>query len=88
MLQLIVNILGTLTVVLCAWLLLRGYSRVRKPLLLWCGLCFAGLALANLTLILDYTVFADFSLYRLRLGIAAGAMLLMLYGLIFESDQP
>lgn len=88
MLHLTVNVLGALTVGLCAWLLLRAYARARKPLLLWCGLCFAGLCLANLTLILDHTVFETISLYRLRLGMAAAAMLLMLYGLIFESDQP
>lgn len=86
--QLIINALGAITVGLCAWLLLHGYIRVRKPLLLWCGLCFMGLALSNVILILDYTVFPDMSLYRLRLGMAAGALLLMLYGLIFESDQP
>ena len=36
--QLIINILGAITVGLCAWLLLQGYLRVRKQLLLWCGL--------------------------------------------------
>ena len=47
MMQAIVNVLGTLTVGLCAFLLLRAYARVRKRLLLWSGLCFAGLTLAN-----------------------------------------
>jgi hypothetical protein len=44
MLQLTVNALGALTVGLCAWLLLRGFARARKPLLLWSGLCFMLLA--------------------------------------------
>jgi hypothetical protein len=87
MFQLTVNLLGAFTVGLCAWLLLRGFSRVRKPLLLWCGLCFAVLALANVVLIVDTYVIEDLSFYRWRLGLAAAAMLLMLYGLIFESDQ-
>jgi hypothetical protein len=38
-------------------------------------------------LILDSAVIHHVSLYRLRLGLAAAAMMLMLYGLIFESDQ-
>ena len=37
-----VYILGTLTSLCCATLLLRGYSRVKKKLLLWSGLCFVG----------------------------------------------
>ena len=82
--QSIVNILGTLTVGLCAFLLLRAYARVRKRLLLWSGLCFAGLTIANALLLIDRA--PDVSLYSWRLGIAAGSMLLLLYGLVFESD--
>ena len=44
MLQLVVNVLGTLVAGLCAVLLLRAYGSVRNGLLLWAGLCFAGLA--------------------------------------------
>jgi len=88
MLQLAVNILGTLTVGLCAVLLLRGYVRVRKRLLLWCGLCFAGLMVSNGLLIVDLLLVPDASLYPQRLLVAAGSMLAMLYGLIFESEQP
>lgn len=87
MLPLIVNILGTLTVGLCAVLLLRAYHEVRQRLLLGCGLCFTGLTLANLLLILDRAVVTDLSLYRWRLATAAIAMLLMLYTLIIESDK-
>jgi len=88
MLQLAVNILGTLTVGLCAVLLLRAYVRVRKRLLLWCGLCFAGLMVSNALLIVDLFLVPDTSLYTYRLLVAAGSMLAMLYGLIFESEQP
>jgi hypothetical protein len=87
MLQLVVNILGTLTAALCAALLLRAYAGVRKRLLLWSGLCFAGLTLANALLIADLNLVPDIDLYRWRLGAAAVSMLLLLYGLIFESDQ-
>jgi len=87
MFQLVVNILGTVTAGICAVLLLRAFSSVHKRLLLWAGLCFAGLTVANALLIADLNFVPDVSLYRWRLGTAAAAMLLMLYGLIFESDQ-
>lgn len=83
----IVNALGTLTVGLCAFLLLRAYARVRQRLLLWSGLCFTGLAVSNAVLFFDLAIVpADVSLYTWRLAIAAFSMLLLLYGLIFESD--
>ena len=87
MFQSAVNLLGTVTVALCAVLLLRAYFRVRQRLLLWCGLCFAGLAVANALLFVDLVLFPELQLYEYRLGVAAIAMLLMVYGLIFESDQ-
>jgi hypothetical protein len=87
MFQFVVNLLGTVTVALCALLLLRAYLKVRQRLLMWCGLCFAGLALANTLLVVDVFVFEELTLYRYRLATAAVAMLLMVYGLIFESDH-
>jgi hypothetical protein len=88
MLHLTINILGTLTVGLCAVLLLRAYREVRKRLLLWSGMCFAGLTVANALLIVDFAFVPDTSLYQWRLMAAAVATLLLVYGLIFESDQP
>jgi hypothetical protein len=82
----IVNILGTLTVGLCAFLLLRAYGRVRQRLLLWSGLCFVGLTISNALLFIDLSLVPEASLYALRLSVAAASMLLLLYGLIFESD--
>ncbi len=82
----IVNVLGTLTVGLCAVLLLRAYARVRQRLLLWSGLCFAGLMVSNALLFVDLALIPAVSLYSWRLGTAAFSMLLLLYGLIFESD--
>ena len=82
----IVNILGTLTVGLCAYLLLRAYGRVRQRLLLWSGLCFVGLTISNALLFIDLLLFPEVSLYTLRLSAAAASMLLLLYALIFESD--
>jgi hypothetical protein len=82
----IVNILGTLTVGLCAFLLLRAYGRVRQRLLLWSGLCFVGLTISNALLFIDLSLFPGTSLYPWRLSVAAASVLLLLYGLIFESD--
>lgn len=82
----IVNALGTLTVGLCAFLLLRAYARVRQRLLLWSGLCFVGLTVSNAVLFFDLAVVPDVSLYAWRLAIAAFSMLLLICGLIFESD--
>ena len=87
MLQLAVNVLGTLTVGLCAVLLLRGYVRARQRMLLWCGLCFAGLTLSNALLIVGQFLIPDVNLYPHRLLVAAVSMLAMLDGLIFESEQ-
>ena len=81
-----VNILGTITVALCAILLLRGYIKVRTRLLLWSGLCFAGLTVSNALLFVDLAVVPEISLYPLRLGVAAFSILLLLYGLVFESE--
>jgi hypothetical protein len=88
MFQLVVNLLGTLVAGLCAILLLRAYGGVRKRLLLWAGLCFAGLCASNGLLLADFFSAPGVDLYRARLGIAAAAMALLVYGLVFESDRP
>jgi hypothetical protein len=87
MLQFVVNVLGTLVAGLCAVLLLRAFSSVRKRLLLWSGLCFAGLAASNAFVVADLFFVPEIDLYRARLAIAATAMLVLVYGLIFESDR-
>lgn len=84
--QFAVNILGCITVGLCALLLLRAYARVRQRLLLWSGLCFAGLTLSNSLVVVDLAVVPELSMYAWRLAVAAVSLLLLLYGLIFESD--
>lgn len=81
-----VNILGTITVGLCALLLLRGYLSGRARLLLWSGLCFLGLTVSNALLFFDLAVVPHANLYIWRLGVAAVSVLLLVYGLVFESD--
>jgi hypothetical protein len=82
----LVYLLGTLVTALCAGLLLRGYARSRSRLLLWSGLCFSGLTVSNALLFVDLQVLPELDLYMWRLGTAAAAMLLLVYGLVFESE--
>jgi hypothetical protein len=86
MLASLVYLLGALVTALCAVLLLRGYARSRSRLLLWSGLCFIGLTISNALLFVDLRIFPEVDLYMWRLATAAGAMLLLVYGLVFESE--
>lgn len=79
-------ILTCVTTLLCAALLLRAWARVRRRLLLWSGLCFLGLTVANLFVFLDLIVLRDVDLFTFRLGATALAMLLLMFGLIWESQ--
>jgi hypothetical protein len=82
-----VYILGTLVALACAILLLRGYLRGRQKLLLWSSLCFFGLAISNFLVFIDLIILpVQIDLYPLRLATAAAAMLLLLYGLIWEEE--
>ena len=78
-------ILNCLTTLLCAVLLLRAYFRVRQRLLLWSGLCFAGLTVATVLVIADLLLFPTIDFYTYRTGFTAAAMILLVYGLIWES---
>ena len=83
----IVYVLGTLTTLLCAALLLRAYGNVKQRLLLWSGLCFTGLTISNVLLFIDLVVLpTDVNLHVARLATAAISMCALLYGLIREGD--
>jgi hypothetical protein len=82
----LVYMLNFLTFATCSNLLGRAYWRVRQRLLLWSCLCFAGLALSNLLVFIDLVMLPDFDLYLLRLVTAAVAMLLLMFGLIWEGE--
>jgi len=75
-----------MTALLCAWLLLQAYRRSRYRLLLWSGLCFAGLTVNNTLVVLDKVLrpLADLSTWRLTVALLA--MLVLLYGLIWDAD--
>ncbi len=82
-----VYLFGVLVTLLCGALLTRAYRDVGKRLLLWSAICFFFLALSNLIVFFDLVVFPAVDLYRWRLGTAALAMLILLYGLIWEGDK-
>ncbi len=78
--------LCTVTSLACAALLLRSYRRTGHRLLFWSGLCFIGMSINNLLLVLDKVVFLQLDLLPLRLISALVALLLLLYGLIYETE--
>jgi hypothetical protein len=81
-----VYILCTLTSAACAILLLRGYRHNRARLLLWSGLCFIALAINNGILFVDKVVLPDVDLSRWRTSSALIGVLLLLFGLIWDTD--
>jgi hypothetical protein len=78
--------LCALTALACTVLLLQAYARSRYRLLLWSSLCFAGLTLNNVLLVVDKLVFPLIDLSVLRTSVALAAMAVLLYGLIWEAE--
>lgn len=82
-----VYMLGAITTLICAVLLLRGYLGSRKKLLLWSSWCFFGLTVSNLLVFVDlFLLPPQIDLYFWRLLTAALAMLVLLWGLIWEGE--
>ena len=70
---------------LCALLLWRAYRASRSPLLFWSCLCFMGLALNNLLLLVDLVLLPeaiDLAVTRGLVGLTALSVLI--YGLVWE----
>lgn len=78
--------LCALTALLCMVLLLSGYRRSKYRLLLWSGLCFAGLTLNNLLLVMDKVLLPDIDLSLWRSLAALFGMTILLFGLIWETE--
>ena len=75
-----------LTSLACAWLLLGSYRRTGHRLLFWSGLCFVVMTLNNVLLLLDKLFLPDTDLRTARQVTALVALLLLLYGLIYEKE--
>jgi hypothetical protein len=78
--------LCAITALLCAWLLLRAYIRSRYRLLLWGGVCFVGLTLNNLLVLVDKFVVPYIDLSTWRLLLALVSVMVLLYGLVWDSE--
>jgi uncharacterized protein DUF5985 len=80
----LVYILCTITSLVCAAMLFRGYKSSGVRLLLWSSLCFIGLTLENIMLYVDLHVVEDVSLAVWRKLPGLIGVALLLYGLIWE----
>ena len=81
-----IYLLCALTSLACAWLLFGSYRRTGHRLLFWSGASFGALTVNNVFLVLDKVVFPDVDLLPMRQGTALLAVLLLLYGLIYEKE--
>lgn len=81
-----IYVLCTLTSLACAILLWRGYRASRARLLLWCALCFLGLALNNVLLFVDLVLLPNMDLSVPRAAEAVVALSILLYGLTWDSE--
>lgn len=79
-------LLCALVSLLCAIMLLRSFFRGRHRMLLWSGLCFAGLTVSNILVFLDLVELPKIDLYPLRLVVSAASVLTLLLGLLWEGE--
>ena len=69
----------------CAFLLVRSYRAQRSSLLMWSSLCFVGLAISNLVLVIDLVIAGvTVDLSMVRQGAAVAALALLVVGLVRE----
>jgi hypothetical protein len=82
----VIYTLCALTSLACCVLLWRGWRAGGNRLLFWSALCFAGLTVNNLLLVIDKIVLTQVDLYSSRLVSALVAVSLLLFGLIWEEE--
>jgi hydrogenase/urease accessory protein HupE len=80
----LVYVLCAATSIVCAVLLLKGYRASRTRLLFWASLCFVGLAINSILLFVDLIELPDTDLFWWRTAAALVAMMVLLFGLIWE----
>lgn len=86
MMAALIYTLCALTSLAAATLLWRQYRKTRFRILFWSALCFFVLTLNNLLLVLDRFVFTHVDLTIPRLATAAIAVLLLVFGLVWEHE--
>lgn len=82
----VIYLLCALTSGACAVLLWRGWRRSQARLLFWSALCFVGLSLNNLLLVVDTQVLPQTDLAIVRMLPALIGAALLVYGLIWDSE--
>lgn len=75
-----------LTSAAVTFFLIRGYRQTRMRLLFWSALCFAGLTINNIILLVDLAMLPEVPLRPWRLGTSLIAVLFLLYGFIWEAE--
>jgi heme A synthase len=80
--------LCVLTCLGCAALLYRAFRRRRQRLLLWSSIFFLILGVANVLLFVDLVIFPEpeVNLLPYRSAVTLCAVVVLIAGLIFESD--
>jgi hypothetical protein len=82
----VVYVLCALTSLVCAVLLVRSFRANRTKLLLWSSVCFAGLFVNNVLLVIDTNVPNDvLDLSIARAATALASVLALLVGLIWNA---
>jgi hypothetical protein len=74
------------TALACAALLTRAFRTTGVRLLFWSALCFWLLTAANAVAVVDVFVVPNVNLYWIRLVAGLSATLVLLYGLVWESQ--
>lgn len=75
-----------LTSIACFLLLWRSYAQSRAGLLFWSAMCFAGLSVNNVLLVLEGLDLVGNGFDTVRLFAAFGAVCFMLYGLVMAEE--
>ena len=73
----------SLTIAAMLW---RQHRRVPSRMIYWTALCFSGLALSNLLLVLDKLVMPEIDLRVLRHSVSLLSIGMLLFGLVYEDE--
>ena len=82
-----VYLLCLATSITCVILLVRAWRRTRARLLLWTAISFFLLSVNNLLLVADLIIFPDAYLTPHRQAATSLALIVLLYGFIWETDS-
>ena len=87
MITIAVYLLCAMSALSCCGLLLRAYLLTKTRLLLWSTVCFAGLTLNNILVVIDLIILPSEDLSIWRTVTALAGVSALLYGLIWEGRK-